>query len=63
MKADRADELVTGDEIAEEYRVHPNTVRGWAKKGLLPVAAQTPGGNRRYRRGDVEDLLRPKATA
>jgi len=63
MSVAQPEELLTGEEIATEYRVSTNTVRRWAREGILPVAAVTPGGMRRYRRGDVEDLLRPKATA
>lgn len=56
-------ELLTGAEIAREYRVHSRTVTGWAREGILPVAAVTPGGRRRYRRRDVEAVLSPKQTA
>jgi excisionase family DNA binding protein len=52
--------LLTGDEIAAIYRISPGSVRRWARDGLLKVAAITPGGQRRYRRRDVEELLRPK---
>jgi excisionase family DNA binding protein len=52
--------LVTGEEIAATYKVSPHTVRRWARDGLLKVAAITPGGQRRYRRSDVEELLAPK---
>jgi excisionase family DNA binding protein len=56
-----ADELLTGEEIAGIYKVAAGTVRRWAREGLLPVAAVTPGGQRRYRRSDVDALLRPNA--
>jgi excisionase family DNA binding protein len=57
------DELLTGEEIAEHYKVSTESVRRWARRGKLPVAAVTPGGSRRYRRGDVEECMRPKVPA
>jgi len=55
-------ELLTGEEIATTYKISQGTVRRWARDGILPVAAITPGGLRRYRRADVEALLHPQAS-
>lgn len=55
---DTADDLLTPDEIAEKYQVSVQTIGRWARKGTLPTAARTPGGHRRFRRGDVERLFR-----
>ncbi|MDO9128943.1 MAG: helix-turn-helix domain-containing protein [Anaerolineales bacterium] len=40
-------------QAAELLGVHPNTVRLWSDKGLLPVQ-RTQGKHRRYRRSEVE---------
>jgi excisionase family DNA binding protein len=48
-------ELMTPGEVGAKFRVSPKTVSRWARQGLLPEVL-TPGGHRRYRRGDVETL-------
>ena len=42
---------------ADLLGVHPATVRAWADKGDLP-SRRTPGGHRRFRRADVEQMAR-----
>jgi excisionase family DNA binding protein len=54
-----ADELLTADDVAGTYKVSRQTVGRWAREGILPTAAITPGGQRRFRRSDVEELLAP----
>ncbi|MET8334428.1 BldC family transcriptional regulator [Streptosporangium canum] len=49
--------LLTAGEVAALFRVDPKTVTRWAKTGRIP-SILTPGGHRRYRRVDVEALLR-----
>lgn len=39
-------------EAAEILGVHPSTLRHWADSGELP-SQRTPGGHRRFRRGDL----------
>jgi len=39
-------------DAAELLGAHPSTVRQWSDLGMLP-ALRTPGGHRRFRRGDV----------
>lgn len=56
---DTDDELITAEEIATIYRVSQQTVRRWARDGVLPTAVVTPGGHRRFRRSDVIALLSP----
>ena len=57
-------EWVSLREAADILGVHPATVRNWADKGDLP-ARRTPGGHRRFRRGDLlnyaenQDELQP----
>lgn len=52
-------------EVAEVFAVTPETVAGWADEGKIPCF-KTPGGQRRFRRADVEALLagpKPEAAA
>jgi excisionase family DNA binding protein len=53
--------LLTTTEVATEFRVHPRTVRQWVDRGLLS-AIVLPGGTKRYRREDVEAILRGEPT-
>lgn len=54
------DDLLTTAEVAAEYRVSGTTVRRWVKAGHLE-ATKLPGGTLRFRRADVEAILRPVA--
>ncbi|MDQ6933949.1 MAG: BldC family transcriptional regulator [Actinomycetota bacterium] len=49
--------LLTPAEVAALFRVNPKTVTRWAVAGQL-TAVRTLGGHRRYRAGEVLDLLR-----
>lgn len=51
------DSLLTPAEVAAMFRVDPKTVTRWAVAGKL-TAVRTLGGHRRYRTGEVLDLLR-----
>jgi excisionase family DNA binding protein len=42
--------------VAELFAVTPDAVAGWADAGKLP-SFRTPGGQRRFRREDVEAFL------
>lgn len=53
---DQNDWLSLG-EAASILGVHPSTVRHWADEGNLP-SQRTPGGHRRFRRGDLEQWAR-----
>lgn len=48
-------ELVTLGEACEILKVHPNTLRQWDKKGILPAIRL---GQKRVRRYRKEDLIR-----
>ena len=52
-----ADELLTATEVAEMARVSRATVTRWARLGQIPFV-RLPGGIYRFRRRDVEALLR-----
>ena len=55
VRTPRGDILLTPGEVATMFRVHPRTVTIWANAGkLTPI--RTPGGHRRYRRGEVRAL-------
>lgn len=51
------EKLLTLREAATFCRVHPLTITRWARAGLLPVAARTPGGHRRYRESDLRKIM------
>jgi excisionase family DNA binding protein len=51
---------LTVSEAAHELGVSENTVRRWADAGHLSVY-RTPGGQRRFSRGAMEDFLRRAA--
>jgi len=48
-------ELLTLQEACELLKVHPNTLRQWDKKGILPAIRI---GTKRVRRYKSEDLLK-----
>lgn len=47
------DDLLTPREAAALLGVRTTTIARWARDGLLKPAVHTPGGHRRYRRGEV----------
>jgi len=49
--------LLTPAEVAAMFRVDPKTVTRWAVAGKL-TALRILGGHRRYRAGEVRDLMR-----
>ena len=48
------DDLLTPREVAQICGVSAVTVGRWARTGVLKPYARTPGGQRRFRRSDVE---------
>jgi len=53
------DDLLHSGEAARILQVSVETLRRWSNNGALPVIL-TPGGQRRFRRSDVNALLCPK---
>jgi excisionase family DNA binding protein len=51
------DALMTPSEVAVLFRVSPKTVTRWARAGKL-TALRTLGGHRRFRAGEVREILR-----
>lgn len=56
-----ANTYMTTRQVAEIFKVHPNTVVVWARQGLLPCV-RTAGGHRRYADTDVQRLLEESQT-
>jgi excisionase family DNA binding protein len=50
--------MLTTTEVAHLLHVHPNTVRHWANKGLLPVYRLGTRGDRRFRLKELEDFIK-----
>lgn len=50
------DRLMTPGEVASIFRVDPKTVTRWAAAGRIG-SIRTPGGHRRFREGEVRELL------
>ena len=49
--------IMTTSEVAYFLRVHPNTVRHWTNKGLLPSFRLGTRRDRRFKREDVDHFL------
>lgn len=47
---------MTPSEVAAAFGVTTETIRTWDNEGKLP-SFRTPGGQRRFRRSDVEAML------
>jgi PTS system nitrogen regulatory IIA component len=56
MMTERRDWLTT-EEAAEYLRVHVNTVRRWAREGMIPAAKLGNRGGFRFKREDLERFL------
>ena len=56
----RADERIGIGEAAALAQLHPATIRRAVKRGDIPFTT-TPGGQYRFRRGDIEALLQSDA--
>lgn len=50
--------MLATTEVAQFLHVHPNTVRHWANEGLLRVYRLGAGGDRRFKREEIEKFLR-----
>jgi excisionase family DNA binding protein len=51
------DELLTMQEAVNRFRVRPRTLQRWVMEGKVSTVRTIRGG-RRYRRSDIEVLLR-----
>lgn len=51
--------LLTAAEVAQEFRLDPETIRRWAREGRIQ-AITLPSGLWRFRREDIEALINPE---
>ncbi|GAA1639435.1 hypothetical protein GCM10009700_27960 [Brevibacterium sanguinis] len=51
------DDIMIPAEVAEVYRVSPNTLSDWASEGVGPRFIQITKRTRRYRKADVLEHL------
>ena len=56
MKKDST--LLKISETAKILKVHPNTLRKWDKKGILKAVRFGQRRDRRYRKADIEKLIK-----
>jgi len=56
MTASVSGRLLTPGEVAALFRVDPKTVTRWATAGRIG-SIRTPGGHRRFRESEVNQLL------
>ena len=56
MTATVGGRLLTPGEVAALFRVDPKTVTRWATAGRIG-SIRTPGGHRRFRESEVNELL------
>ena len=49
--------MLTLKEVAFIFRIHPNTVRRWVKKGLLQSYSVGPRHSIRFKQEDIIDFL------
>jgi len=56
IMAEESDWLTTS-EAARYLRVHPETLRNWARKGVIPAAKLGNRGGFRFRRDDLDRFL------
>ena len=56
MMTERRDWLTT-EEAAEYLQVHVNTLRRWARDGVIPAAKLGNRGGFRFRRDDLDRFL------
>ena len=50
--------MLTIPEVTKMIHIHPNTLRRWSAKGLIPVYRINSRGDRRYKPADIKAFLR-----
>jgi len=59
-KSERIPELLTLSDACAILKVHPNTLRQWDKKGILPAVRIGEKKVRRYKKVDIEKFINKK---
>lgn len=54
-------ELLTLEEASQYLKCHPNTLRQWDKKGILPAIRIGERRVRRYKKSDLKNYLEGKS--
>jgi len=54
--------LLTATEVAEEFRLDPETIRRWAREGRIE-RIKLPSGLYRFRRSDIEAITGQEMSA
>jgi len=57
------DALLTLSQAAELLNIHTNTLRRWSNRGILETYCIGARGDRRFRRRDIDKLLRKRQPA
>lgn len=60
MKPKKKEEIITIGEACEILNCHPNTLRKWDNKGFLKAIRFGTRGDRRYKRSNIEKLLKQR---
>jgi len=50
--------MLTIPEVAKLLHIHPNTVRQWTNKGLLPAYCIGTRGDRRFKRDEIDSFIK-----
>jgi DNA (cytosine-5)-methyltransferase 1 len=60
MQAQTSDNkaLLTINEVAKIFNVHPATIRRWDNEGKLKAVRIGERGHRKYKKDDIETLLK-----
>ena len=57
----RDETWLTTTEAASYLRVHPETLRNWARKGMIPAAKLGNRGGFRFKRKDLDRFLESRS--
>lgn len=58
MTNKKSSEIITLKQACELLNCHPNTLRQWDKKGVLTAIRFGVRGDRRYKKSDIQKLIK-----
>lgn len=61
MSTQEMPDILTLKQACEVLNCHPNTLRKWADEGKLPVIRFGSRGDRRFKKGEILELVSYKA--